>query len=306
MPQLKSGRHVTLSVSPYLNALTSGPDESKYFAVVALRLNVSTLGALRDHLVVGYFVEGEGVPPNAHSYNSGYCVADILEGRSNWSSDEVDEFRVFLIEDLNFGPWLQAQFDEINQTIQDNPVWGTELMESDLASNNIDVPMIKHAIIYKSAMEPNAMAQLRAVKTPIEHDARLLMNNIVSQPSPFESLAAICKFIAVSRINPDFYAKHQHNIEFASTFSRVLASNYPALDSAFRASLPLSLSDGARPIQQALLSLSLSDEKLEWLDRQMTEVMRMLIPVVRDSDLPAWLSDCKWAIEGAFDESAAT
>jgi hypothetical protein len=132
------------------------------------------------------------------------------------------------------------------------------------------------------------------------------MDNIAALPSPFESLAAICKFIAVSRISPDFYAKHQHNIEFACTFTRILASNYPVLDPLFRASLPLSLADGARPIQQALLALSISDEKLEWFDRQMTEVLRMLIPVVRDSALPAWLSECKWAIEGAFDAPPAT
>ena len=132
------------------------------------------------------------------------------------------------------------------------------------------------------------------------------MNNATTLPSPFESLAAICKFIAISRLAPDFYAKHENNIEFACTFPRILASNYPALDSAFRASLPLSLSDGAAPIQQALLSLSLSDEKLAWFDHQMTEVMRMLIPVVRDNDLPTWLNECRWAIEGAFYAPAAT
>ena len=162
MPQLKSGRHVALSASPYLDALTSGSDESKYFAIVALRLNIATPEALRDHLVVGYFVAGEGIPPNAPSYNSGYCVADVLESRSDWSLDEVEEFRTFLTTEPRFGPWLQAQFDELNQAIQDNPVWGSELLENDLASNDIDVPMIKRAIIQKSAMEPNAMAQLRA------------------------------------------------------------------------------------------------------------------------------------------------
>ncbi|MDG4596310.1 MAG: hypothetical protein P9F75_11595 [Candidatus Contendobacter sp.] len=163
MPQLKSGRHVALSASPYLDALISGPDESKYFAIVALCLNVPTPDALRDHLVVGYFVEGEGTPPDAQSYNSGYCVADVLEGRSDWSPEEVEEFRAFLTEP-RLGPWLQAQFDEINQAIQGNPVWASKLLENELASSDIDVPMIKRAIIQKSAMEPNAMAQLRASK----------------------------------------------------------------------------------------------------------------------------------------------
>ncbi|MGA0588856.1 hypothetical protein ACO2Q2_17305 [Dyella sp. KRB-257] len=161
MPQLKSGRHVALSASPYLEALTTGPDESKYFAIVALRLNITTPEALRDHLVVGYFVEGEGTPPNAPSYNSGYCVADVLEGRSDWSADEVEEFRAFLTSAPHIAVWLQAQFDELNQAIQDNAVWGSQLLDNDVAPNNIDVPMIKRAIIQKSAMEPNAMMQLR-------------------------------------------------------------------------------------------------------------------------------------------------
>lgn len=43
MPQLKSGRHVALSASPYLDALAAERDETKYFAIVALRLHASTL-----------------------------------------------------------------------------------------------------------------------------------------------------------------------------------------------------------------------------------------------------------------------
>lgn len=164
MPQLKSGRHVALSISPYFDALIHGPDESKYFAVVALRLNAATPDALRDHLVVDYFVEGEGTPPDAPSYNSGYCVADVLEGRSDWTPEEVAEFRAFLSSEPRFGPWLQAQFEELDQAIQGNSVWEADLLANEVTSNDIDIPLIKHALIQKSAMEPSAMAQLRAVK----------------------------------------------------------------------------------------------------------------------------------------------
>lgn len=80
MPQFRSGRDVALSASPYFDALTSGPDESKYFAIIALRLHAATPEALRNHLVVGYCIEGEGIPPNTSFYNSGYCIADVLEG----------------------------------------------------------------------------------------------------------------------------------------------------------------------------------------------------------------------------------
>ncbi len=163
MPQLKSGRHVALSASQYLDALSSGSDESRYFAIVALRLNCPTPEALRDHLVVFYFDETKGTPPNAPTYSSGYCLADILQNRANWSTEEVEDFRNFLTTP-RFGPWLQDQFDELSQTIQNNQIWGAELLESNPESNEIDVSMLKRAIILKSAMQPDAMAQLRAVR----------------------------------------------------------------------------------------------------------------------------------------------
>lgn len=48
MPQLKSGCHVAISINPYLDVLTSGSDKSKYFAIVALRLNSATLETLQS------------------------------------------------------------------------------------------------------------------------------------------------------------------------------------------------------------------------------------------------------------------
>lgn len=165
MPQLKSGRHVAFSTSPYLDALGAEKDEAKYFAIFALRVHASTPQALRDHVVIGYFVEGGGIPPHAPSYDSGYCVADVLEGRTDWSPDDIEDLRQFMAHDPRFGPWLQAQFDDINVAIRDNPVWDSELLVNDVASDDIDVPLLKRAIIQKSAIEPGAMAQLRAVKT---------------------------------------------------------------------------------------------------------------------------------------------
>ncbi len=168
MPQLKSGRHVALSASPYLDALAKEPDESKYFAMLALRVHANSAQALRDHLVIGYFVEGQGTPPDAPSYNSGYCVADVLEGRSDWSADEVEEFRQFL-DEPRIGAWLQAQFDEIDDAIRNNPVWGSELL--DLGSGGIDAHSLKRAIVQKSALDADAMRQLRnGTKFPADSD----------------------------------------------------------------------------------------------------------------------------------------
>lgn len=121
-------------------------------------------------------------------------------------------------------------------------------------------------------------------------------------PDAFDSLAAICKFIAVPKIDPEFHKRHYHAIEMASAFLRVTASNYPLLEKTFRASLPLPISVGSKHIRQVMPELALSEEKVQWLDAQMTEILKVLIPVVRDTELPSWLSECKWAIEGAFEE----
>lgn len=120
-------------------------------------------------------------------------------------------------------------------------------------------------------------------------------------PSAFDSLAALVKYVAVEKISPDFYEKHWRSIEFAATFVRHFASIHRSLDPAFRAALPVSLAEGAHPIQEALSAIKFEEEDLRWFDTQMTEALRVLVPVVRDPDLPAWLSEGKWAIEGAFE-----
>jgi hypothetical protein len=126
------------------------------------------------------------------------------------------------------------------------------------------------------------------------------MTGTAALPTAFESLAAVSKFIAVPKMSPEFHARQRHPVEFAGAFLRVVANTYPPLEQAFRKALPLSLTEGAVHIQQALAALALPAEKVRWFDAQMTEVLRVLLPAVRDSELPSWLSECKWAIEGAF------
>ena len=127
------------------------------------------------------------------------------------------------------------------------------------------------------------------------------MTNSTELPDAFDSLAAICKFIAVSRISPEFYALYQHPIEFTCAYIRQFATLYPAVEKSFRASLPLSIYEGAKHIQQAIAITSISENDLSWFNNQMTEVLKILLPVVRDPNLPEWLSECQWAIEGAFE-----
>lgn len=158
MPQLKTGRHVAFSVTPYLDALSDDSDEVRYFAIIALAIHASSLDELRDHVLICCFVEGEGTPPDAPVHYTGYCIGDVLEGRTDWNPDEVDELRSFVMHEPRFTQWLQDQFDAIDTAIRNNPVWNSPL---GIESDEIDGPAIKRAIIIKSAMDPNAMGQLR-------------------------------------------------------------------------------------------------------------------------------------------------
>lgn len=85
-------------------------------------------------------------------------------------------------------------------------------------------------------------------------------------PNTFETFAGIGKLIGVSRISPQFYAKHSHPIELASAFLRLAASEHPALEKAMRAALPLQLTEGATTIQLAFQEARLTEKQLRWFD----------------------------------------
>jgi hypothetical protein len=153
---------VALGVYPYLDALASDSDEQRYFAIVALRLHASTPSALLRHVAIIYFVDGKGEPPNAPACSSGYNVADVLEGRSDWRPVEVEEFRRFIEDDARVRPWLEKHFAELDHAIQHNAVWQSELLADDDDEDDISAAMIRRAIIQASAAAPDALAQLLA------------------------------------------------------------------------------------------------------------------------------------------------
>jgi hypothetical protein len=155
---------MAFSASPYLDAVRTGTDAQRYFAIVALRLNALTPEALVKHLPIAYFVEGTDTPPNARNYNSGLCVDDILEGRSDWSTDEVEELRHLVTDDARFKSWLQARFDEIDDAIQTISLFAPGALGSPSESDEIDADTIMRAAIHRAAMEPDAMSHLRAHK----------------------------------------------------------------------------------------------------------------------------------------------
>jgi hypothetical protein len=128
MPQLSSGRHVCLSADHLLKGLMTGPDERKYYLLLVYRTTVTSPAKLRDHLFVGY---GDGPPPDATYVLSPFTVLDVLEGRSDWTADEVAEFRTWLETNPAIGPYLEEQFAAINEVILRDPLWESDLVNGD-------------------------------------------------------------------------------------------------------------------------------------------------------------------------------
>lgn len=78
MPKLKSGRHFGLEPRSLEDGATTGTSEQMYAFILAYRLKVKTPEDICDFLPVIYFKEGEGEPPNAPAYRSGFLVRDVL------------------------------------------------------------------------------------------------------------------------------------------------------------------------------------------------------------------------------------
>ena len=131
MPQLKSGRHIALIAKPFIEAITTGSDENKSFAIMTVRLKIQTPAQLRDYINISYFKEGEGIPPDAPAYYSGFNVGEILAGKADWSQAEIDEFRAWLDTNPQIDGWLQKQFDAIDSAIKNNAVWQSPLWMED-------------------------------------------------------------------------------------------------------------------------------------------------------------------------------
>lgn len=131
MPQLKSGRHVALSASPLLDKIKFGSDTGVSHAIMVYRLEVTSPQKLRDFLTIGYFREGEGGPPNAPSYDSGFLVKDVLAGKAGWSADEIGEFEQWFNTSPQIQSWLDEEFLTINQAIEHSLVWDTPLWTDD-------------------------------------------------------------------------------------------------------------------------------------------------------------------------------
>lgn len=130
MPQLRSGRHFAV-YSPWLEGLTTGPDEQKFAHMALFRLHVPSAQRLREHLLVLYFREGEGTPPDAPRYSSGFYVKDVLEGKAGWSEEELAELRDWVAHDARLAAWTETEYAQIQAAIMADPLWQSDLILGD-------------------------------------------------------------------------------------------------------------------------------------------------------------------------------
>jgi hypothetical protein len=134
MPKLKSGRHVGLEPRSLLNAVKFGTPEEIYFFVLTYRLSVHGPEDICQILPVIYFEHGQGEPPNAPKYRSGFLVQDVLSGKAGWATEEISEFDLWLKENEPLNAWLSANFQEIDEAIKNSLLWNSEFMTDDKES----------------------------------------------------------------------------------------------------------------------------------------------------------------------------
>jgi hypothetical protein len=136
-------------------------DAPCYFAIVALRTHVPSIEHLVNHIVIGYFRDGEGTPPDAPNYHSGYCIGDVLEGRSDWTESERNELREFIESEPRFRSWLEVHYADIDIAIRENAVWSSPLLQDEAENDENTANTLMRAVIQRSATDTGSMAQLR-------------------------------------------------------------------------------------------------------------------------------------------------
>ncbi|HXG28345.1 MAG TPA: hypothetical protein VNJ47_05795 [Nevskiales bacterium] len=125
MPQLKSGRHFGLSIEWLLKDLREGSRNAINAAIIQARIKMGTPEKLKNHLGIYYFEEGQGEPPNAPCYFSGLLVQQVLDGKSDWSQEEVEELRLWL-QTERIETWVKERHQEVHKAVSeafDGSIW---------------------------------------------------------------------------------------------------------------------------------------------------------------------------------------
>ncbi len=128
MPKLKSGRHFALETKSFADRAAKGSDAEMYAFALMYRFQVHGPDDSARFLPVLYFKEGEGEPPDAPVYRSGFTVGDIVDGNAGWSKDEIEELQAWIAKDENVQDWLRKDFEATDLAIRKSPLWESEFM----------------------------------------------------------------------------------------------------------------------------------------------------------------------------------
>lgn len=171
MPQLTSGRHVALLIEPFWSALKSADASLRLFAAIALRAYAATAAELLRETGIAYYETDQGTPPHAPSYYSGLCVADVLDGHPDWSPGEVRDFRAYTRE-ARVTEWMQQHFDQLQE--YSGSILTPEVLDKIADHDDTSADKLKLAVIFNSALAPDAMAQLRKPRMVTEANSNLM------------------------------------------------------------------------------------------------------------------------------------
>lgn len=123
MPQLQSGRHVAVGEPGLVEAITQGDEDSALATIMHSRASIRDTRDLVDLLPVVYFNESEGTPPDCPRYPSGLLVHEVLEGQSDWSDEEVAEFRSWIENHAGLHRWLADYLERLDDAIRNARIW---------------------------------------------------------------------------------------------------------------------------------------------------------------------------------------
>lgn len=121
-------------------------------------------------------------------------------------------------------------------------------------------------------------------------------------PSPFETIAALAKFSRIPECSPEFYQKHFDAIDLAGGMVGWMGSLFKPLAQGL-AVTGAPLDKMAQYIEVTLQGAKLTEWDLQSLDNNMEQAALKLLPVLKDPDFPAYMEECRWPIEGMFEEN---
>lgn len=131
MPQLESGRHVAVGEPGLIEAVRQADETGALNAVMLTRTSIRKTQDLAELLPVVYFDEREGTPPDCPKYASGLLVHEVLEGKSDWSDDEVTEFRAWIKNHTGLQQWLADYLEQLDEAIRTTRSWQGDIVDDD-------------------------------------------------------------------------------------------------------------------------------------------------------------------------------